>query len=121
MRTNRATCPVNLAVMPVPEIDVDELADLRDSGVPLIDVRQPDEYEAGHVPGAVLIPLAEVPERIEEVPTDGAVYIICETGSRSARAAEYLQRNGIDAVNVVGGTSAWLAADLPVTTGSELG
>lgn len=107
--------------MAVPEIDVDELADLRERGVPLIDVRQPDEYDEAHVPGAVLIPLAEVPERIEEVPEEGSVYLICLSGSRSERAAEYLQRQGIDAVNVVGGMKAWCAADFPVATGPEPG
>lgn len=114
-------CPVNLALVTVPEIDVDELASLRETGVPLIDVRQPDEYDELHAPGAVLIPLAEVPERIEEVPTEGTVYVICLTGARSERAVEYLLRNGIDAVNVVGGTRAWSAAGFPIVTGPEPG
>ena len=70
--------------MPVPEIDVDELAALKEKGAVVIDVRNPDEYESFRVPGAVLIPLGDVPERVEEVPTDETVYVICATG-RAAR------------------------------------
>jgi rhodanese-related sulfurtransferase len=102
----------------VPEIDIDELARLRDGGVVLVDVRRPDEFEQVHVPGATLIPLQDVPERIEEIPSDTRVYLICATGSRSARAAEFLNRQGYDTVNVAGGTKAWLEAGLPVEHGS---
>jgi rhodanese-related sulfurtransferase len=101
----------------VPEIDVDELAALRDRGVVLIDVRNPDEFERFRVPGARLIPLAEVPERTEEIPEDETVYVICNTGSRSARAVEFLNRQGHDTVNVRGGSRAWLEAGRPVESG----
>ena len=70
----------------VPEVDVDELDQARAQGAPLIDVRQPDEYDAGHVPGAQLIPLGEVGIRAGEVPSDGPVYVICLSGVRSAKA-----------------------------------
>ena len=103
--------------MEVPEIDIDELARLREAGIVLVDVRQPDEFERVRVPGAKLIPLADVPERIEEIPEDQRVYVICGTGPRSARAVEYLNRQGYDTVNVVGGTKAWLDAGLPVEHG----
>ena len=56
--------------MPVPEIDIDEFARRREQGAPVIDVREPDEYQAGHVPGATLIPLATVPDRLGEVPAE---------------------------------------------------
>jgi rhodanese-related sulfurtransferase len=104
-----------------PEITVDELVQKRAAGAPLIDVRQPDEYERVHVPGAVLIPLADVPERCEEVPQDGTVYVICGSGPRSARAVDYLLKIGIDAVNVAGGTKAWIEAGHPTVSGSEPG
>ncbi len=107
--------------MEVPEIDVDELARMRSAGVPLIDVRQPDEYEEAHVPGAVLIPLADLPERVDEVPVDGVVPFICSVGSRSRRAAEFLRRQGVDAINVAGGTKAWLEAGFDVATGEDPG
>jgi rhodanese-related sulfurtransferase len=103
--------------MTVPEIDVEELARLRESGAVVVDVREPDEYASFHVPDARLIPLADVPERIEEIPDDQQVYVICATGSRSARAAEFLNRQGYDAVNVAGGSRAWVEAGHPVEHG----
>ncbi|MEN3314227.1 MAG: hypothetical protein V7605_461 [Acidimicrobiaceae bacterium] len=103
----------------VPEVDVDELDRARAGGSPVIDVRQPDEYDGGHVPGAKLIPLAEVGMRAQEVPADGPVYVICLSGGRSARATEFLRRQGIDAISVAGGTKAWIDSGRPVTHGSR--
>lgn len=103
--------------MSVPEIEIDELA-ARGSATTVIDVRQPDEYESGHVPGAVLIPLAEVPDRLGEVPTDEPVYVICQSGGRSRRASEFLVAQGVDATNVAGGTKAWIESGREVVTGS---
>jgi rhodanese-related sulfurtransferase len=105
--------------MDVPEIDVAELARVRDAGAPLIDVREPDEYTAAHVPGATLVPLGTVPDRLAAVPVEGTVYVICAKGSRSLRAAEFYRSQGIDAVNVAGGTTAWVDAGQPVSTGME--
>jgi rhodanese-related sulfurtransferase len=105
--------------MDVPEIDVAELARVRESGAALIDVREPDEYVAAHVPGATLVPLATVPDRLAEVPTEGTVYVICAKGARSLRAAEFYRAQGIDAVNVAGGTNAWVDAGHPFSSGLE--
>lgn len=102
--------------MEVPEVDIDEARRRIDAGTPVIDVREPAEYAEGHVPGAPLIPLGEVAERIDEVPS-GEVLVICRSGARSARAAELLRAQGIDAVNVVGGTLAWIDAGGPVALG----
>ena len=102
----------------VPAIDIDELARRLDAGAPLVDVRQPDEYDEFHVPGARLIPLMELPERIDEVPADGIVYVICGSGGRSARAVQFLNAQGLDTVNVAGGSKAWAAAGHPVEHGS---
>lgn len=115
----RHTPPDNLGDMDVPEIDVAELARVRADGAPLIDVREPDEYTAAHVPGATLIPLATVPDDVAQVPTAGTVYVICAKGGRSMRAAEFYRAQGIDAVNVAGGTTAWVDAGEPVSTGME--
>ncbi len=101
----------------MPEIDVEQLAELREQGIVLIDVRNPDEFENFRVPGARLIPLVDVPERIEEIPEDETVYVICLSGSRSARAVEYLNRQGHDTVNVRGGSRAWVEAGHPVESG----
>jgi rhodanese-related sulfurtransferase len=98
----------------IPEIDVDELRPLQVAGANIVDVREPDEYEEGHVPGAQLIPLQEVPERIDELPTTGDIYLICKSGARSLRAAEYLAGQGYEVHNVAGGTMAWIDAGFPV-------
>jgi rhodanese-related sulfurtransferase len=105
--------------MDVPEIDVGELARAREAGAPLIDVREPDEYSEAHVPGATLVPLATVPEQLGLVPTEGTVYVICAVGGRSRRAAEFYRTRGIDAVNVAGGTRAWIEAGHAVSVGAE--
>jgi rhodanese-related sulfurtransferase len=108
--------------MAVPEIDVTTLAELQADGVPLIDVRNPDEYVEGHVAGAQLVPLPEITERVDEVPDDGRpVYVICAVGGRSAKAAEFLRAQGIDAINVAGGTMGWIEAGQPVVTGEQPG
>ena len=105
--------------MDVPEIDIDELERRRDEGATVIDVRQPDEYEEAHIPGARLIPMTDVPERVEEIPDDETVYLVCGSGPRSQRAAAWLLQQGHDAVNVTGGTQAWIEAGKPLATGTE--
>lgn len=97
----------------IPEIDVASLASRHAEGVPVIDVREPAEFAAGRVPGAQHIPLSELVERIDEVPVDGTVYVICARGGRSARAVQHFRSLGIDAVNVAGGTVGWMEAGLP--------
>ena len=109
--------------MDVPEIDIDTLADLRAQGVALLDVRMPDEYEEAHVPGAVLVPLPELAERIGDVPDTAGnpLYVICAAGGRSAKAAAHLRAQGIDAINVAGGTQAWIASGRATAAGNEPG
>jgi rhodanese-related sulfurtransferase len=80
----------------------------------IIDVREPYEYADGHVPGAELMPLMTVPQRVDELPTDQPVYVVCAVGGRSAQAATFLATRGVDAVNVDGGTGEWVAAGYPV-------
>jgi rhodanese-related sulfurtransferase len=82
----------------------------------VIDVREPEEYQAGHVPGARLVPLATVPQHVGDLPTDQPVYVVCASGNRSGRAAEFLAQQGIDARNVDGGTGDWIAAGYDVET-----
>ena len=84
--------------------------------VPLIDVREKNEYDAGHVPGAAWIPMSLVPLRIEEFRTTQPTYVICRTGNRSGQVVMWLASRGIRAINVDGGTQAWQAAGLPVNT-----
>ena len=103
--------------MAVPEINVDELQAVLAQGVTVVDVREPEEYRVARVPGARHIPLAEVPTRLGEIPTDSRVYIICAKGGRSLAAAEFLRAGGADAVNVTGGTDAWIEAGNTVQSG----
>jgi len=102
-----------------PEIDIERLADLQADGAWVLDVRQPDEYEDGHVPGAHLVPLDQLNERHTEVPTDRQVYVICASGGRSAAATEALNGAGYRAVNVAGGTRGWIDAGHRVVKGAE--
>ena len=96
--------------MAIEEITVEELDARLAEGGRLIDVREPDEYEAGHVPSAVLIPLGTVPDNLDAFGGDGDTFVICKSGGRSMRACEYLDEHGISAINVVGGTGAWAAS-----------
>ncbi len=92
------------------EISVSELAPLLVNGAVLIDVREADEYAAGHVPTAISIPLSTVQDRVDEFRHDGTVYVICQVGGRSMRACQYLADFDIEnLVNIAGGTSGWLA------------
>ncbi|WP_336646642.1 rhodanese-like domain-containing protein [Microbacterium sp. USHLN186] len=92
-------------------ITVEELA--ARVGVPLIDVRERDEFAAGHVPGAVNLPLSELGGRVDELPAE-PFDVICQVGGRSARAVEALTARGHDATNVEGGTGEWIAQGRPV-------
>ena len=98
-----------------PEVSPAEAhAALRDGAAVLIDVREPWEHEERHIPGARLIPLGELPDRLAEVPTDRDVYVHCRMGGRSSRAVSYLRSQGRDRVsNVRGGLEAWETAGLP--------
>lgn len=108
--------PTNLSRVEVPEIGVAELAALLSDDIALIDVREPDEYAEARVPGAVLIPLATVPERTHELP-DQHLYMICAMGGRSLKAAEYLAAQGWACTNVAGGTKEWVEAGYPYDSG----
>ncbi len=70
------------------EVSVKEAAQLREQGAFMLDVRQPEEWEAGHIPGAVLIPLAELPKRLNEVPADQTVVVVCRSGNRAPRCSD---------------------------------
>ncbi len=101
---------------PLPSVTVTELADLvaTDPTTVLVDVREPDEYAGGHVETAVLIPMAVLPVRVEEIPRDRTVYVICHSGGRSAQVVSWLNQQGYDSVNVEGGTAGWATSGRPV-------
>ncbi|QBI51904.1 rhodanese-like domain-containing protein [Streptomonospora litoralis] len=76
----------------------------------VLDVREDDEWAAGHAPGALHIPLGRLPERAAEVPRDRQVYVVCRVGGRSAQAVQALNEAGWQAANVAGGMQAWALA-----------
>jgi rhodanese-related sulfurtransferase len=85
----------------------------------ILDVREPDEVAKARVDGAQHIPLGSLVERIDELPRDRTIYVMCHVGGRSAQATQYLEEHGFDAVNISGGILEWYRAGLPVTTGAE--
>ena len=99
------------------EVDITTFAAAYADGALVIDVREPYEYVGGHVPGARLVPMGQLPFRLPELPRDRAVYLVCATGNRSLSMASYLIHNGIDARSVAGGTSAWTGAGHPIVSG----
>lgn len=84
------------------------------AGALLVDVRESGEYEEVRAEGARLLPLGELETRLGELPRDRELVMICRSGARSARAAEYLLSQGYErVVNLAGGTLAWVDAGLP--------
>ena len=107
----------SLAALPA-QVTAQEAAALREQGAFVLDVRQASEWVDGHVPGATLIPLDQLPARVGEVPHDRPVVVICRSGNRSAAGRDILLGAGFPAVtSVEGGIRAWESAGLPIKTG----
>lgn len=102
----------------ISEIDMDTYARERAAGAFTVDVRELVEYEEAHVPGAILIPLGEFGTRLDELP-DGPLLIICRSGARSMKACEIAVAAGREAVNVGGGTLAWIASGRETVSGPD--
>ena len=93
-------------------------ARLRKEGAPyLLDVREPAEYREGHIAGALLIPLGELPTCLAELPRDREILCVCASGSRSGHAARLLASQGLQVVNLHGGMIGWLRAGFPIRQG----
>ena len=92
--------------------------DLIGAGAVLIDVREEEEWAAGHAPHARLIPMGQVETRVDEIEKERAAVVVCRSGGRSNTITQLLTSRGINAVNVAGGMHAWEAAGLPVVTDS---
>jgi rhodanese-related sulfurtransferase len=103
------------------EVDLDAFAAALAAGAPVLDVRNPDEYELAHVPGAVLIPLDELAARQHEIPAGDPLYVICAVGGRSLAAAKALVGAGYRAVSVAGGTNGWVERGEAFVTGPQPG
>jgi rhodanese-related sulfurtransferase len=101
------------------EVDLETFAGAQAAGAVVVDVRNPDEYEAGHVPGAKLLPLGELAARQDEIPDGDPIYVICALGGRSLVATKALVGAGYHAVSVAGGTKAWIEQGRPFVTGDR--
>ena len=99
-----------------PEISIETFAAERERGV-TVDVRERGEYAAGHVPGAVLVPMAQLPSRLGELDRDARVHVVCASGNRSKAMTDLLRAAGFDAVSVAGGTRGWIASGRAVGVG----
>ncbi|MBB1253771.1 rhodanese-like domain-containing protein [Streptomyces alkaliterrae] len=98
----------------VPAVDVREIPE----DALLVDVREHDEWDAGHAEGALHVPMGEFVERLGELTEqagDRRMHVVCRVGGRSAQVTRYLVQQGFDAVNVEGGMQAWAAAGRPLT------
>lgn len=114
-----AVVPALATAVPLPDtISVAEAATERDAGAYILDVRRPDEWNTVHIPGANLIPLDQLGSRLNEVPKDKEVVVICHSGNRSKQGRDILKNAGFSQVtSVAGGMNEWQAASLPTVTG----
>ena len=105
----------------IPTVTVDQVPVPVPDPVVVVDVREDDEWQAGHIVGARHIPLSQLPERAGELVDATHVLCVCRVGARSARATVLLRRTGVDAVNLHGGMYGWAAAGKPMVseTGQE--
>jgi rhodanese-related sulfurtransferase len=101
----------------VPSVTVSDIPDISGdlpSDIVLLDVREDDEWTAGHAPQALHIPMGQVADRLAELPADANLYVVCRLGGRSAKVTAYLNANGWDAVNVDGGMRSWADTGRPL-------
>jgi rhodanese-related sulfurtransferase len=110
-----APASINLDELPQ-EVDVQTVFEIQDrEDVFVIDVREQYEYDEKHIPNVTLLPMSEIENRIDEIPTDQEVIVTCRSGNRSGQVAQFLRQNGFDNVhNMQGGIIAWEEAGLPV-------
>ena len=103
--------PLVLQNLPL-NVDVATVEKLRQQNdVVILDVREDYEYNDGHIPGATLVPLGQIPDRLDEVPRDKTVIAVCRSGNRSSQATDFLRQQGFDNVhNMEGGMNAWSQA-----------
>ena len=109
----------NTDVADVPlQVNVDQAYEMRESGVFVLDVREPDEWETVHIPGATLIPLGELEDRLEELPANQDILVVCRSGNRSATARDVLLNAGFENVtSMAGGMIDWVNQSYETVTG----
>ncbi|MCW2527869.1 MAG: glpE [Pseudonocardiales bacterium] len=97
-----------------------DISDIDPAGDALIlDVREDDEWAAGHIDGATHLPMNSVPSQAATLPTDRQINVICKMGGRSAQVTAWLRNQGYDAYNVDGGMLAWAVAHRPMVTDED--
>ena len=101
------------------EVSLDEFEKLHADSASVVDVREPDEYVSGHVPGARSIPMGQLPSRMSEIDREQPVYLICASGGRSGAMTDFLSQAGFDAWSVAGGTGGWASSGRPVVQGTK--
>ncbi|MBW4030005.1 MAG: rhodanese-like domain-containing protein [Acidobacteria bacterium] len=100
----------------IDDVDVARALSLMSDGALVLDVREDEEWQAGHVPLARHVALSGVPDVVDDLPRDRVVICVCRSGARSARAGRFLLEHGVHAVNLDGGMNAWFAADAPMVS-----
>jgi rhodanese-related sulfurtransferase len=97
------------------EIDVDQAYQAYQDGAFFLDVREQEEWDAFHIPGATLIPLGQLAQRLDEVPADREIVVVCRSGNRSRSGRDILLQAGLtDVTSMSGGVTAWSAAGYPI-------
>ena len=100
----------------IPTTEIDAIPETIPADLVVLDVREPHEWAAGHIDGAIHIPLGEIPARVGELDPSARTLVVCHLGGRSARATQWLHAQGHDVVNVAGGMEAWELAGRPVVS-----
>jgi len=98
----------------VPQATILDVPATFGDAVVLLDVREDDEWQRGHAPGAQHIPMGDVPARMAEIDAEAQLFVVCHAGGRSQRVAQYLARNGYEPVNVAGGMQVWHQQGFPL-------
>ena len=122
--TKKSVCDISNAIPDdVPEIEIDVLKHtIRKPEVSVFDVREKWEYQETRIPGVISVPMTSITDDVsqfEDAATGGPIYFVCGSGGRSSEVVQSLRNCGIDAINVAGGTKAWIKAGLPVETGDD--
>jgi len=99
--------------MNVPTVSVHDVIDHTSGDWVVLDVREPYEWAAGHIEGALHIPMGEIPARVGELDSQVRTLVVCHVGARSARVTAWLHQQGYDVVNLAGGMDAWEGAKRP--------
>jgi len=105
------------AAMPA-EVSVQQALAMKNEGAFVLDVRQPEEWNQGHIEGATLIPLGDLASRVNELPKNQDIVVVCRSGNRSAQGRDILREAGLsNSTSMAGGMNDWIGAGYPATTG----